>query len=237
MAVDQFDMFTAETRWDYLRRQDIMASGKPTPFAAKQFGLTIHDWDNKLQNRIVNLETEDLFIPFQYVEQIPNWEKTSSWAAGETPIGRFEPLQIYAYSEAQEIPLTLIYHAESFEDEKSWSLKWIETLTNRIKSLQYPICDDEFSSPPKCLLNIGSMYTDVPVLIKTVTVETPGPYDYRTGLSHIRKITLQCTVSYPMWQSISMTQIFASSDTGGKVTAYKKLPAGGYNRSKYIGGY
>lgn len=237
MAAETFDMFAAETRWDQLRRQDILASGKPTPFLAKRFGLTIHDWDGKLKSRVIGLDTDDLFLPFQYIEQVPNWEKSSSWNAGETPIGRFEPVQVYSNGEAQEIPLSLTYHAESYDDDGAWSLKWIETLVNRIKSLEYPMCDDEFSAPPKCLLNIGSIYTDVPVIVKGVTVENPGPFDWRTGLSMIRKVTLTCSVSYPMWQSIGMTQVFASADSGGKVTAYRRLPAGGYNRSKYVGGY
>ena len=240
MSVGDFDISKAKARWDSVRRQNIGAAGQPTPFAAKTFGLTINDWDGGLKKRITKLATKDLYIPFQYLEEIPNWEKSSSWSAAETPMGRFEPIQVYANGEAQDVTLDLFYHAETYEDQNTWSLKFIETMTQRIKSLQYPIYDDEFAAPPKCLLNIGSVFVDVPVAIKQVNVTNSAPYDYQTGLSMLRKITISAVISYPMWQAVSGTQVFASSDAPGKVFAYKQLPKAsrsGYTKQSYIGNY
>lgn len=237
MAISQFDMFQAESRWDSVRRQDIGASGKPTPFEARRFGLTINDWDGKLENRVIGMETKDLYLPFQYVDQVPNFEKASAWNASETPAGRFEPMQVYSNGDEQVLPLALVYHAETYDEDGTWSLKYVESVVGRLKSLAYPMQDGEFSAPPKCLLNIGSIYVDVPVVVKNVSIEAGAPYDYRTGLSMLRKVVLQCTVSYPAWQSIGMTQAFASSDAPGKVFAYKRLTGTGYRRRRYVGGY
>lgn len=54
-------------------------------------------------------------IPFQYIEQIPTWQKSANWS-DENVIGRFEPMGIYANSSPQDLSLSLIYYAESSRD-------------------------------------------------------------------------------------------------------------------------
>jgi hypothetical protein len=158
-------------------------------------------------------------IPFQYIDKVPNWAKGANYNDVGEIIGRFEPLTLYSSSTAQDISLNLTYHAEN-RDSGGWSLEYIEQLTNRLKSLVYPSYDDKFSPPPPMLLNIGTVFYKIPVVIKNVTIENNTPYDYDGFKSHTRKITLEMRARYNLNRSISHIDVWRA--TNGAIFAELK---------------
>ena len=202
------------------------------PTNAFMFGLVILDWDGSFQKRLRKYSSvADLKIPFQYIEEIPPWQKAANWTEVGDIIGRFEPMNVYANSGPMEIQLKLIYLAEaktSVDSASPWTLEYIETLTKRFQSLVYPAYDGQYSPPPKLLLNIGNVWRDIPVVVKQCAVTNEAPYDIGTLLSHKRTITLDCRISYPTWQGMSNTRIYAAYEGGGgrygpDVFAYETL--------------
>lgn len=214
------------TTWDV----DYHAINKPVPQNAAMFGLTIIDWDYKFRKRLKKYTTEDLQIPFQYIEQVPMWEKSAGWNDVGDIMGRFEPLTVYASSMPQELSLSLIYIAEAKTKSSNadgtirtpWTLDEIDKYTRRLQSLVYPMYDGKYSAPPKLKLNIGSIYIDVPVIVKQVQYTPEAPFDIETLSPLTRKIQLQLRIAYPTWQGISATTVYKSNDN--RVFAYRELP-------------
>jgi len=178
----------------------------------QNFGFMVWDWEDtfkKAINRQKSKYQRSLFeedylkgniwdkdnkkffgIPFQYIEQVPVWNKGANWNEMSDIMGNFESQSIYANSGAQDLSLSLVYHAESsqgsalevsntnFSDLKyDWNLPNIDRFILQLKSLVFPQYDGKFSPPVKMLLNIGSIYIDVPVVIKNITVEETAPYE------------------------------------------------------------
>lgn len=199
--------------WDV----DFHKIGKPVPKQPFMFGMVIFDWDETFRKRLrkyTNLN--DITIPFQYIEQIPTWSKAANYSDVSDIIGRFEPYNVYSGSAAQDFSLNLIYYAEALKAESGvttpWTLEYIEILIKRIQSLVFPAYDGQFTPPPKLLLNIGNHYRDIPFIIKNVAIDSLEPFHIKTGLTMHRKITLECRVSYPMWQSFSSFEIWSAYD-------------------------
>jgi len=160
-----------------------------------------------------NSETsfEKINIPFQYITAIPQWTKSANYNE-ENVIGRFEPLAIYANSSSQVLKCELIYHAES-ETNGPWSLEKIEEdYQPKIKSLVFPQYDGRFSPPTPMLLNIGAHFIDVPVVITNVSIDATGPFDFDGFKSHMRKISIDLRINYPLYQAISQRTIIAQQD-------------------------
>ena len=199
---------------------------KPVPPNALMFGLSIIDWDNSFKKRIGSYNTKDLHIPFQYIEQIPDWVKGANWNEISDIIGRFAPQDIYANSTPQDLELKLYYYAEADRNSEDigthWTLENIEKYTKRLQSLVYPMYDGNFSPPPKLKLNIGSIYRDIPVFVKNVSIAWKTPYKIATLQSMLREITLSCRISYPSWQAVSGPKIFVGS-ANNSVFAYQEL--------------
>jgi len=150
-------------------------------------------------------------IPFQFITSIPTWSKGATYSQ-DTVIGRFEPINIYSHSNPQQIKLELIYHAESLNNG-DWSLQKIEEdYTPKLKSLPYPQYDGRFSPPTPMLLNIGTHWIDVPVIINQVDIEPMGPFDIDGLKSHTIKVIIDLTVAYPIYQAISQSVIIDTSD-------------------------
>jgi hypothetical protein len=211
--------------WD----PDFHKTGQKMPMRPTLFGLTVIDWDGQFTKRIRKLGTSDLTIPFQYLESIPAWSKAANFNDISDIIGRFEPLTIYTNSAAQELTLVLIYNAELLKGTKTdWSLENIEIFVKRLQSLVFPQYDNNFSDPVKLFLNIGNIYKDVPIRIKNVQVESEAPFHVTTGLPLTRKVTLECRVSYPLWQGLYQSQIWTAyegnfGNNGPNVFAYEEL--------------
>lgn len=203
---------------------DYMSSATFVPSNAQMFGLVIIDFDNTLKTRITAMKTSDLEIPFQHIEEIPGWDKSANYEE-QTVVGRFEPATIYSSSSAQEISITLIYNAEAKYNTNAktpWTLENIEQYQKRLQSLMYPYYYKGFSAPSKVKLNIGNIFCNVPMFVKSVKIKNEAPFDFETGLPFTRKISLDLRVAYPSWQAISADKIFVEK-AGNRVFAYQSI--------------
>ena len=92
-----------------------------------------------------------------------------------------------------------------------WTLEYINTIVPLFESLVYPQYDEGYNPPNLCLLNIGSVFMDLPVLIKTVTVAHKPPFDIETMMPRTLQITLDLRVSFSLYQAISSRAIIDKS--------------------------
>lgn len=212
LYVDMENMLASN--WD----ERMHETHKPMPANAQIWGLTLFDWDGSFKKRLKKISTTDMSIPFQYLESIPNWDKSADWKDVGEIMGRFETPAIYAQSNAQEISLSLLYSADALrttENTRShWTLENIELYTKRLQSLVYPQYDGRYGAPMKVILNIGNTFRNIPLVIKQVTVEHQAPYDTLTGLSRMRKITVSARISYPMYQGIGQMNVWTAYEYG-----------------------
>lgn len=204
-------------------RSEYNKSFRDLLMAANSQGHGIHDDPLKW----ATMDNGILGIPFQYIEQIPVWSKTANWNEESGIIGRFEGQSIYGNSQAQTLSLTLIYYAESSADShmeytdvsrfartnNKWTLKNIERFIFQLKSLTFPQYDGYYNPPIKMLFNIGNIYVDVPVVITSISVEEPGPFEIISMRGMMKKVTLEMRTSYPSWQAISAVQVW-TADSG-----------------------
>lgn len=168
---------------------------------------------------------EPIRIPFQYIEKIPNWQKSASYSE-DNVIGRYEPIPVYSHSNAQSIKVDLMYHAYS-ENNGDWSLRKIESeIIPKLKSLCFPQYDGRFSPPQPMVLNIGSHFIDVPVVIVDVNVEPHGPFEIDGLKAHGNKVSLDLRVAYPIYQAISQNLIIRAADNTIFAKKEFTLPAG-----------
>lgn len=200
---------------------------------ASIFGLTIIP-----RSDIFSYDGNILKIPFQYfTEGIPSLTKAANYDDTNIP-GRFEGIPSYTYSSTTEFQLDLTYVAETkktvsdpkiiatqnelvenYVKEKYiksnknniWSLEYINSLIPLYESLVYPQYDDGFNPPNLCLLNIGAIFMDLPVLIKSVTVSHKQPFDIMTMMPRTFQITLDMRVAFPLYQAISSRAIIDKS--------------------------
>lgn len=103
-----------------------------------------------------------------------------------------------------------------------WSLEYINSLIPLYESLVYPQYDEKFNPPNLCMLNIGAIFMDLPVLIKTVTVAHKPPFDIKTMMPRTIQITLDLRIAFPLYQAISSRSIIDKST--------EALPRGVYMR-------
>lgn len=217
MAIDDILKLNEQvsTHWDI----GYMSNSLEPPADALKFGLELIDWD-KNYSRLTNMNIQDLRIPFQFIEQMPTWQKAANYSEISDIMGRFESVAIYESSGPIEVQLILNYYA--LTEVGTWSLDNILTYINRLKALTYPTYDGNFSAPPKCKLNLGESWRKVPVIIKNVSSEELGPYYYKNGRGQQYKVTVDMRTSYPMWQAQSGNTVFVAEEDN-RVFGYMKL--------------
>jgi hypothetical protein len=214
------NLWTSSPLWN----GDYHVLSKPVPYNAFLFGLVLIDFTNNFK-RITRVKTSELEIPFQYMDEIPPWAKGANYQEIGDIMGRFEPVNIYSNSGGQDLQLQLHYVSEAKYDAGAttpWTMEKIEKITNKLKSLVYPMYDKTYAPPLKVLLNIGHWFHNIPVLIKNVNVVGEPPIDTETGLPRNRKITLDCRINYPMWQNITAPKVFTGQDSS-TIFAYEEL--------------
>ena len=212
------------------------------------YGFVIYDWNDQFLKNInkifyekmlqgktldpnvsnnYNMRYKHLGIPFQYIEALPQWNKSANWNDVGEVMGRFESQTVYSNSSAQELSISLDYYAESSDDKPEynemkkiprninpWTMTLIERIKLQLQSLVFPQYDGQFSPPVKVLLNIGNLFVDVPVVIKNVSIEELPPFEINTLRGMRKKITIEMRTSYPSWQCLSAPQVW-TSDNGG----------------------
>jgi len=216
-----------KNNWDFR----FLSSTFSAPMDANKFGLKIID-TTSTGLRSSKKKYKDFYIPFQYVEEFPSWQKGANWNSINDTIGRFEDISTYANSSAQESSITISYYAESEKSSDSgskWSLEMVNIITKRIQSLVYPQGDQYFSPPFKALLNIGKMYIDYPVVVRNITMPMEAPFYWKTAETIYRKITIELRSSYPMWQTITAESVYNSKNGSSSCFARKEYKRKSYN--------
>ena len=138
------------------------------PYNASQFGFTI--LDRQLVSK-KNSETglRENLIPFQFIgDDIPSIPKQANWDDVVIP-GRFEGVKSYTNSGSSDISIRLIYIALGTKKKGHktfWNIENIEVLTRKLQALVYPNYSPKFSPPDTVLLNMGSIFIDIPLKIK-----------------------------------------------------------------------
>lgn len=193
---------------------------KAVPASPNLFGMII--LDAELRRR------REHQIPFQYIEQVPNYQKSAQYE-DITTIHRFEPVSVFSHNNAQEFTLTLIYYAEGleahnqFDGKKNvWTLEYIEKLSTKIKALNIARYTPRPAPPYKVLLNIGNLYSDFPVIVRDISMTYEPPFYFKTMQSFQQKITLQCRSSYPLYQAIDGSELVLQETATG-IMAQKKF--------------
>lgn len=236
-----------EKNW---RNVDEIYEASPSTFMGSKmgmnphkFGFVIWDWNKQFKTKLKQIwldklsgdglnsidpnayNINQLGIPFQYIEQLPQWNKTANWNDVGEVMGRFETQSVYGNSSAQELSLTLNYYAESANDKRrnteynnsiknDWTMTLIERVKMQLQSITFPQYDGKFSPPVKVLLNIGNIFNEVPVVIKSVAIEEGPPYEIDTMRAMFKRITIEMRTSYPAWQTISAPKVW-TADHGG----------------------
>ena len=181
--------------------------------------------DDELKYETWGVEDDTFGIPFQYIEAVPTWTKGANYDEANDIMGRFEGQVAYSNSSNQDLSISLIYYAESsigsgYESVNSkaiptsfdWTLGAIDRFELQLKSLVFPQYDGKYSPPLKVMLNIGNMFVDFPVVIKSISCESLPPYEITTMRSMMRKITIEMKSSYPSWQALSAPNIWTADD-------------------------
>ena len=190
------------------------------PFNASQLGFTIQDRKLSSKKNSVTGLRENL-IPFQFIgDEIPVVTKSANYE--ESAIAtRFEPLKSYSGSNSQDISMRVIYIAlgsKKLGHKTFWTIENIEELTRKLQSLVYPTYSTKFEAPKTVLLNMGSIFMDVPLKIKSISISNKAPFI----TARTKEISIEAVVSYPIYQALEASDIMFS-ETGNKVFAYKKF--------------
>ena len=216
------------------------------PMNAWKFGLIMQD--RRLRGTAYGLRKTH--IPFQYLGEngeLPNLQKTANY--DETQIlGRFEPLKTYTNSSDIKFTLNLVYFADGTERlspfprqgaemtgpiVSPWTIEQISRISAKFESLVYPQYDGKFSPPRYCLLNIGSIFIDFPILITSVNVQHMTPYSTRDLNPMRRNITLECVSYYPLYQAIGSDSILNQALDMDFTTGFTNFPRKVYAYRKY----
>jgi len=190
------------------------------PMNSWKFGLIMQD--RTLRGKAYGLRRSH--IPFQYLGEngeLPNLQKTANYE--ETQIlGRYEPIKIYTNSSDIKFTLNLVYYADGTERlsntpfqgsentgpiKSPWTIEQIARISAKFESLVYPQYDGKFSPPRYCLLNIGAIFIDFPVIVTSVNIQHLPPYSTRDLTPMRRSIAVECSSYHPLYQAIGSDSI------------------------------
>lgn len=193
-----------------------------SPMNAFNLGLIIAD----RTIRGVSYGLRDTHIPFQYIDEgtIPSLTKSANYEETQIP-GRFENIQTYLNSNNVEFSLKLVYFAEGTEENRDnktkWTIEQISRISAKLESLVYPGYDGKFTPPSFCYLNIGKVFMDFPVIIRSVSVEHKAPYRQKDLMPYQRHISLDLKSFYPLYQGIGSRDIILPVTERGNRTISK----------------
>jgi hypothetical protein len=88
-----------------------------------------------------------------------------------------------------------------------WTIEQIDRICAKIESLVFPQYDGSYAPPRFCLLNIGSVYIDFPVIIKQIDIQNAGPYTTRDVKPFRRNIAITASSYFPTYQAIGAQDI------------------------------
>jgi hypothetical protein len=216
------------------------------PMNAWKFGLIIQD--RTLRGTAYGLRRSH--IPFQYLGEsgeLPNLQKTANYEESQV-LGRFEPLKTYTNSSDIKFTINLVYYADGTERISSfprqgaenqgpikskWTIEQISRISAKIESLVYPQYDGKYSPPRYCLLNIGAVFIDFPVVISSVNIQHLSPYSTRDLTPMRRQVTIECISYYPPYQAIGSNSIIDQALDSDFTTGMLNFPRKVYSHRKF----
>jgi hypothetical protein len=216
------------------------------PINAWKFGLIIQD--RRLRGTAYGLRKTH--IPFQYLGdngEIPNLQKTANYEDTQL-LGRFEPIKTYSNSSDIKFTLNLVYFADGTERlstipragsemigplQSPWTIEQITRISAKFESLVYPQYDGRYSPPRFCLLNIGAIFIDFPIVITSVNIQHLPPYSTRDLTPMRRAITLECSSYFPIYQAIGSDAILNQALDQDFTTGNTNFPRRVYSYRKF----
>ena len=194
------------------------------PFNASQLGFTIQDRKLSTKKNAVTGLRENL-IPFQFIgDEIPVITKSANYEESSIAT-RFEPLKSYSGSNSQDVSMRVIFIAlgsKKLGHKTFWTIENIEELIRKLQSLVYPTYSTKFEAPKTVLLNMGSIFMDVPLKIKSISIANKSPFELSDITARTKEVSIEAVVSYPIYQSLEASDIMFS-EIGNRVFAYKKF--------------
>ncbi len=169
------------------------------------------------------LTTSKYHIPFQHIDVEKIKVSKQANYSDESPIGRYEPVAVYANSGPMTISIPLQYIA--FESGYNSDEGFIQEIKDRFLSATFPVYGNyqragvrTYGAPHKYVLNMFEKFVNVPVYISTVSFEDQGGVDIYTWLAMGFKMTLELKTSYRVAQVISGDEVV---DKGIRALAHK----------------
>lgn len=230
---------------DWFRHR--LGSYRFQPMNAWKFGLIIQD--RTLKGSAYGIRRNH--VPFQYLGEsgeIPALTKTANYEESQV-LGRFEPLKAYKDSSDVKFTFNVTYYADGTErtsdnftrqgneqgnrNTSPWTIEQISRITARLESLVYPQYDGKYSPPRFCLLNVGGIYINFPVVVTSVSVVPLPPYSTRDLTPMRRNVTLELSSSYPTYQPVSSNSILENALDLDFRTGTKNLPRKAYSYRKF----
>jgi hypothetical protein len=124
---------------------------------------------------------------------------------------------------------------ERFVEEAKtfWTIEQIERISSKIESLVFPQYDRSYSPPRFCLMNIGSVYVDFPVIIKSIEIQHKSPYSVASVKPFRRDINITLSSYFPTYQAISAKDIIDTALQTNFSTSSKTQPRQVYSFRKF----
>lgn len=217
------------------------------PLNAWKFGLIIQD--RRLKGSAYGIKRNH--VPFQYLGEngeIPGLLKTANYEESNI-LGRFEPTKGYKNSSDVKFSLNLTYYADGTErvseggtrqgneqgnrNVSPWTIEQISRVCAKLESLVYPLYDGRYSPPRFCLLNIGGIYINFPVVMTSVSVVPLPPYSTRDLTPMRRNVVLEMVSYYPTYQPVSSNSILENALDLDFRTGTLNLPRKAYSYRKF----
>jgi hypothetical protein len=169
-------------------------------------------------------------IFFQFFPNITGDSKEAQYETpGGMPLGRAESFQVYKGSSNKTLSISAQFAATG-ESVKNYTPgiadpRWVQRQVKRLQALTEPIYDRQsifdkttFNAPPLILLTHGLKYVNVPVVIKSVGVESAsGTIIDLDGLPQVVDVTIQVTTNYPYGYVPGYLNTLNLFDAEGKV--------------------
>lgn len=230
------------------------------PQNAWSFGLVIQN--RKLRGAVKGLRKTAIPFQYLDQGTLPNFNKQATYEDTVIP-GRFEPIKSYSSSSSNELTLNLVYVAESTEEAKPlgelsedfatrslqenilgvkyfeeppktfWTIEQIDRISAKIESLVFPQYDGRYSPPNFCLLNIGSIFIDFPVIVKSVDIQHVSPFTTRELKSFRRNINITLSSYFPLYQAIGAKDILDIALGDSFYSSSRTLPRQVYSYRKF----
>lgn len=197
--------------------------------------------DGNLPNFNKQATYEDTVIPGRF-EPIKSYTASSSneftlnlvyVAEGSEENSRAmgSPSENFFMKSAQDLLLGTTYFDPP--PQTFWTIEQIDRISAKIESLVFPQYDGKYSPPNFCLLNIGSIFIDFPVIVKSIDIQHVSPFTTRELKSFRRNINITLSSYFPLYQAIGAKDILDIALGDSFASSSRTLPRQVYSYRKF----